>query len=153
MHSHEVLLPATHLLHPLDGDCFSTKRRSCSNKLYECSSSTSAVKLDTLNRLRFKLNCIFTPGFMYWCRGTGLHELVRCLSRATRLHQALGLQQTATGEMILYLHTRQDKQHPNAASGITNSIPMYRTEISLFCGLFCCFSPQTLHQLPLSFSV
>lgn len=24
MHSHEVLLPATHLLHPLDGDCFST---------------------------------------------------------------------------------------------------------------------------------
>lgn len=24
MHSQEVLLPATHLLHPLDGDCFST---------------------------------------------------------------------------------------------------------------------------------
>lgn len=37
--------------------------------------------------------------------------------------------------MILCLHTRQDKQHLNAASGITNSIPMYRTEISLFCGL------------------
>lgn len=108
---------------------------SCSNKLYECSSSTLSVKLDTLNGLRFKLNCIFTPEFMYWCRGTGLHESVCCLSRAKRLHQALGLQQTTTGELILYLHTRQDRQHLNAASGITNSIPMYTTEISLFCGL------------------
>lgn len=52
-----------------------------------------------------------------------------------RLHQSLGLQQPTISETILYLHTRQDKQHPNAASGITNSIPMYRTEISLFCGL------------------
>lgn len=52
-----------------------------------------------------------------------------------RLHQALGLQQTTKGEMTLYLHTRQDKQHPNAASGITKSIPIYRTEVSPFCGL------------------
>lgn len=60
MHSHEVLLPATHLLHPLDGDCFSTTELLEQTVLMLLMHFKCEVRHFEQTWQRFELNCAFS---------------------------------------------------------------------------------------------
>lgn len=64
------------------------------------------------------------------------------VSRAKRLHQAIGLQKTTMGEMILYLHTRQQAASKCSLRNHKLHINVQNRDFLFLWLKFCRFPPQ-----------